>query len=134
MSASLISRSGSSAFSAIRVRGHWPTKILVEGEELQTNLLQVSQRGPASSSVLDEVFGTHSDHRALEAALQHDSTALIARLQTAGPRSSTMAGFATRASFAGHPSRSATAGHALLFNPDHLMGAGHGHDPCACGA
>src|ERR1019366_9748573 len=59
MSASLISRSGSSAFSAIRVRGHWPTKILVEGEELQTNLLQVSQRGPASSSVLDEVFGTH---------------------------------------------------------------------------
>ena len=30
-----------------------------EGEELQTNLLQVSQRGPASSSVLDEVFGTH---------------------------------------------------------------------------
>src|ERR1019366_1690406 len=74
------------------------------------------------------------DHRALEAALQHDSTALIARLQTAGPRSSTMAGFATRASFAGHPSRSAPAGHALLFNPDHLMGAGHGHDPCACGA
>ena len=59
MSASLISRSGSSAFSAIRVRGHWPTKILVEGEELQTNLLQVSQRGPASSSVLNEVFGTH---------------------------------------------------------------------------
>jgi hypothetical protein len=62
MSASLISRSGSSAFSAIRVRGHWPTKILVEGEELQTNLLQASQRGPASSSVLDEVFGTHSAH------------------------------------------------------------------------
>src|ERR1035437_9971561 len=60
MSASLISRSGSSAFSAIRVRGHWPTKILVEGEELETNLLQASQRGPASSSVLDEVFGTHN--------------------------------------------------------------------------
>jgi hypothetical protein len=35
-----------------------------------------------------------------------------------------MAGFATRASFAGHPSRSATTGHALTFNPDHLMGAG----------
>ena len=35
-----------------------------------------------------------------------------------------MAGFATRASFAGHPSRSATAGHALTFTPDHLMGAG----------
>ena len=34
-----------------------------------------------------------------------------------------MAGFATRASFAGHTSRSATAGHALTFNPDHLMGA-----------
>jgi hypothetical protein len=32
---------------------------MAEGEELQTNLLQVSQRGPASSSVLDEVFGTH---------------------------------------------------------------------------
>src|SRR5450755_4122992 len=36
-----------------------------------------------------------------------------------------MAGFATRASFAGRPSRSATTGHALTFNPDHLMGAGH---------
>ena len=36
-----------------------------------------------------------------------------------------MAGFATRASFAGHPSRSTTARHALTFNPDHLMGAGH---------
>ena len=35
-----------------------------------------------------------------------------------------MAGFATRASFAGHPSCSATAGHALTFNPDQLMGAG----------
>jgi hypothetical protein len=34
--------------------------VVAEGEELQTNLLQVSQRGPASSSVLDEVFGTHS--------------------------------------------------------------------------
>src|SRR5665648_613437 len=34
--------------------------MVAEGEELQTNLLQVSQRGPASSSVLDEVFGTHS--------------------------------------------------------------------------
>jgi cobalt-zinc-cadmium efflux system membrane fusion protein len=35
-----------------------------------------------------------------------------------------MAGFATRTSFAGHPSRSAAACHALTFNPDHLMGAG----------
>jgi P-type Cu+ transporter len=60
---------------------------------------------------------------AAEAALQHGSTALIARLQTAGPRGSTMAGFATRASFAGHPSHIATASHALTFNPDHLMGA-----------
>jgi hypothetical protein len=33
--------------------------MVAEGEELQTNLLQASQRGPASSSVLDEVFGTH---------------------------------------------------------------------------
>jgi hypothetical protein len=33
--------------------------MVAEVEELQTNLLQVSQRGPASSSVLDEVFGTH---------------------------------------------------------------------------
>ncbi len=31
---------------------------LVEGEELQTNLLQASQRIPASSGALDEVFGT----------------------------------------------------------------------------
>ena len=29
-----------------------------EGEELQANLLQASQRIPASSGVLDEVFGT----------------------------------------------------------------------------
>ena len=35
-----------------------------------------------------------------------------------------MASFATWASFAGHPSRSATAGHALTFNPDHPTGAG----------
>jgi hypothetical protein len=34
--------------------------LLAEGEELETNLLQASQRGPASSSVLDEVFGTHN--------------------------------------------------------------------------
>ena len=31
---------------------------VAEGEELQTNLLQASQRIPASSGVLDEVFGT----------------------------------------------------------------------------
>ena len=35
-----------------------------------------------------------------------------------------MAGFETWASFAGLPSRSATAGHALTFNPDHPTGAG----------
>jgi len=35
-----------------------------------------------------------------------------------------MAGFATRASFAGHTSRSPTTGPTLTFNPDHLMGAG----------
>src|SRR5450759_1308732 len=29
-----------------------------EGEELETNLLQASERNPASSCVLDEVFGT----------------------------------------------------------------------------
>ena len=39
-----------------------------------------------------------------------------------------MAGFATQTSFAGHPSRSATAGHALTFNPDHLMGAGQSNE------
>jgi len=33
---------------------------MVEGEELETNLLQASQRNPASSDVLDGVFGTHS--------------------------------------------------------------------------
>ena len=38
-----------------------------------------------------------------------------------------MAGFETWASFAGHPSRSATAGHALTFNPDHQTGAGQQH-------
>ena len=32
---------------------------LAEGEELQTNLLQASQRIPARSGVLDEVFATH---------------------------------------------------------------------------
>ena len=34
-----------------------------------------------------------------------------------------MAGFATRASFAGHPSHSATADHALTFNPDRGLAA-----------
>ena len=33
--------------------------MVAEGEELQTNLLQASQRIPASSGVLDEVFGAH---------------------------------------------------------------------------
>ena len=32
--------------------------MVAEGEELETNLLQASQRIPASSGVLDEVFGT----------------------------------------------------------------------------
>ena len=31
---------------------------VAEGEVLETNLLQASQRTPASSGVLDEVFGT----------------------------------------------------------------------------
>ena len=31
-----------------------------EGEELQANLLQASQRIPANSSVPDEVFGIHT--------------------------------------------------------------------------
>ena len=32
--------------------------LLAEGEVLETNLLQASQRNPSSSRVLDEVFGT----------------------------------------------------------------------------
>jgi hypothetical protein len=34
--------------------------MVAEGEELQTNLLQASQRIPANSSVPDEVFGIHT--------------------------------------------------------------------------
>jgi hypothetical protein len=34
-----------------------------------------------------------------------------------------MAGCATRTSYAGHPSNSATADHELTFEPDHPMGA-----------
>src|SRR5665811_2111317 len=34
--------------------------MVAEGEKLETNLLQASQRNPASSDVLDGVFGTHS--------------------------------------------------------------------------
>src|ERR1019366_9300270 len=53
--------SNSSRFLAVKSRLRAVREGMVaEGEELQTNLLQVSQRGPASSSVLDEVFGTHS--------------------------------------------------------------------------
>ena len=33
--------------------------MVAEGGELETNLLQASQRIPASSEVLEEVFGTH---------------------------------------------------------------------------
>jgi hypothetical protein len=43
--------------------------MVAEGEELQTNLLQVTQRGPASSSVLDEVFGTHKTLRSAGAEM-----------------------------------------------------------------
>jgi hypothetical protein len=32
--------------------------MVAEGEELETNLLHATQRNPASSGVLDEVFGT----------------------------------------------------------------------------
>jgi hypothetical protein len=32
---------------------------MAEGVELETNLLQVSQRNQTSPGVLDEVFGTH---------------------------------------------------------------------------
>ena len=60
----------------------------------------------------------------LAAALQHRPAALIAGLPAARPRGRAMAGFATRTSFAGHPSRSAQAGHALTLQSDHLMGAG----------
>ena len=43
---------------------------VAEGEELLTNLFQVSQRNPASSGVLDEVFGTHKPPRASEYAVR----------------------------------------------------------------
>jgi hypothetical protein len=35
--------------------------MVAEGVELETNLLQVSQRNQASPGVLDEVFGTHRE-------------------------------------------------------------------------
>jgi hypothetical protein len=38
--------------------------VVAEGVELETNLLQVSQRNQESPGVLDEVFGTH--RRALQ--------------------------------------------------------------------
>ena len=36
-----------------------------------------------------------------------------------------MAGYATRTSYAGHPSHSAKADHELTFTSDHPMGADH---------
>jgi len=46
---------------------------VAEGEELQTNLLQASQRNPANSGVLDEVFGTHRGRYRLRASCSHVS-------------------------------------------------------------
>jgi hypothetical protein len=40
--------------------------MVAEGEVLETNLLHASQRIPASSGVLDEVFGTHKAERAFD--------------------------------------------------------------------
>jgi hypothetical protein len=61
----------------------------------------------------------------MAAALQHGATAFIFGLETPGTRCNPVAGCATRTSFAGHPSRSAKTKHALTFNLDHPMGAGH---------
>ena len=48
--------------------------MVAEGEELETNLLQASQRNPANSSELDEVFDTRKTSRGLLAMSAYDPT------------------------------------------------------------
>ena len=69
--------------------------------------------------------GGQDHHRGLAQALQHDPAALVAGLRPTRARGRTVAGCASPASSAGHPGRGAPACHALTFNPDHSMGAGH---------
>ena len=69
--------------------------------------------------------GGQDHHRGLAQARQHDPSALVAGLRPARPRGHAVAGCAPPASSAGHPGRGAPACHALTFDPDHFMGAGH---------
>ena len=83
---------------------------------------------PAGNEVMGAKLadeGGQGRHRRLAATLQHRAPALIARLQAASSSGSTMAGFATRPSFAGHTGSSAKTNHELTSTPDHQMGAGH---------
>ena len=64
-------------------------------------------------------------HRRVAAPLQHREATFVAGLQTARSKGLPVAGSATPASSAGHPSLGASPNHPLTSNPDHLMGAGH---------
>ena len=94
------------------------------GEWLLRELQLEAPRRAAQRRNLLHAEGSQDRHRRLAAPLQHGPAALVARLQAARPGGRAMAGFATRTSFAGHPSRGAKARHALTFKSDHLSGAG----------
>src|SRR5215211_2412471 len=66
--------------------------------------------------------GSQGRHRGLVSARQHDPPALVPWLRPARPGGRAVAGCASPASSAGHPSRRAPTRYALTFNPDHLMG------------
>jgi hypothetical protein len=98
---------------------------LTVGERLHRELQLEAPGRTAQRRDLLHPPGGQGRHRGMAQALQHHPPTLIPRLRPACTRGSAMAGCATPASSAGHPSRGAPNRHALTFNLDHLMGAGH---------
>src|SRR5918994_6118997 len=86
---------------------------------------EVAPRRAAQRRGLLYAPGSQGRHRGLAQARQYDPAALVPRLPPTRARGRTVAGCASPASSAGHPGRGAPACHALTFNLDHSMGAGH---------
>src|SRR5215212_12087364 len=95
------------------------------GKRLHRELqLEASRRATQRRDLL-LAQGSPHPHRGLATALQHHPAALGPRIQATCSRGGAVAGCATPTSSAGHTNRGVTPDHALTFNLDHLMGAGH---------
>ena len=66
--------------------------------------------------------GGKGRHRELAATLQHSQTALSPWLSSTRATGNSVAGYASRTSFAGHAGPSPSPEHALTFKPDHPLG------------